>query len=78
MVEMEFISSLFEAMRIQSLHPQSNTQATFQSIVLNLSKLDALAAKEGPKSKKYLAAVTIMREVLEEVWCLRCHSWERD
>ncbi|KAJ3042239.1 hypothetical protein HK097_002090, partial [Rhizophlyctis rosea] len=66
MVEMEFISSLFEAMRIQSLHPESKTQASFQSIVLNLAKLDALAAKEGTESKKYLAAVSIMREVLEE------------
>lgn len=67
MIETEYVSSLFEALKIQSLHPTSDADSAFQSVILNLSKLDALAREYGTESEKYENGVAIVKQVLEEV-----------
>ncbi|KAJ3038731.1 hypothetical protein HDV00_000391 [Rhizophlyctis rosea] len=65
MVEIEYISSLFEALRIQSLHP-TDAKSAFRSIMINLSQLDTLAEEYGTSSEKYINGAAIMRQVLDE------------
>ncbi|KAJ3281330.1 hypothetical protein HK104_000081 [Borealophlyctis nickersoniae] len=68
MVEVEFVSSLFEALRIQNLHSTSQqTSQLLKFMVINLSKLHLVAEKYGLTSKQYKSAVSIGREVLDQV-----------